>query len=174
MPTERCLSDMLFSMMSMFNCDNCWLTRFTVADTFWLSERLVGIDKMTLQFCNFSLMNCFSSNRSFTICWWEESTASFIPTCRIGCSGLLKVKDFIPVRWDPSFALPESCFVGIKFSHVTFSAHPSGMKKYFNACLQRKAKKTRTNLRGMKFDFPINIRVKSVLAGQVGNFIPTN
>ena len=67
-----CLFDMfLFPMMSLFNCDNCWLTRFTVADTFWLSQCLVGIDKMTLQFCDFSLINCFSANRSFTICWWE-------------------------------------------------------------------------------------------------------
>ena len=125
---------------------------------------------LTWQFCNFSLMNCFSSNRTFTICWWEESTASFIPKCRIRCWGLLQVKDFIPVRWDSSFVLPESYFVGIKFSHVTFSAHPAVWK----SILQRKAKKTKTNLRGMKFDFPFNIRVKSVLAGQVGNFIPTN
>ena len=36
----------LFSMMSMFSCDNCWLTKFTVADAFWLPQRLVGIDML--------------------------------------------------------------------------------------------------------------------------------
>ena len=96
----RCLSDMflmfLFTMMSMFNCDNCSLTRFTVADAFWLSQRLVCIDKMTLQFWIFSLINCFSANRSFPICWWEEFAASLFPTCRIRCSQKLILNDTCP------------------------------------------------------------------------------
>ena len=55
----RYLSDMLlFSKILILNCENCSLTRFTVAYAFRLSQHLVGIAKMTRQFCRVFLMNC--------------------------------------------------------------------------------------------------------------------
>ena len=44
----------------------------------------------------------------------------------------LHVKSFIPARREPSFALPQSCFAGTKFSRVIASTCLSGIKKLMN------------------------------------------
>ena len=47
MSTKMFIWYVLVLMISGFSGDNCSLTGFTVADAFWLSQRLVDIDKMT-------------------------------------------------------------------------------------------------------------------------------
>ena len=78
-----------------------------------------------------------------TLKWWLHDPGwpewNSVPFCRdpgsvINSSEIiyilrLRVKSFIPTRWNLSFALPGCCFSRTKFFLMIASAHLSGMKK---------------------------------------------